>query len=306
MALTRRSYWGILVIGVVVFLLVDDVWDNPFAIDSAIVWSYLVVFLLVPIALAANHTLSLRNFLLYELELILLKYAITTCIAVALWATTDPPPPEAASVVATPPKVRPTPPPPSKIGATGTLRGVVRDADGAPLSNALVFVDAGLERLTFPVPSRALRRTNDGRGLQPRLGVLRTYQDLSLVVEDGQLHTIAGTNERGEQVFSVPLVAGGRDEPFSTTRALGLVKLSCRVHEEAESPAFLAVLAHPFFTTTDAEGRYALEGVPARWVAVRAFDGEHSVRGATTVKQGEPTTLDLTREHQNFPQPATE
>ncbi|MEQ8280223.1 MAG: hypothetical protein RMA76_22020 [Deltaproteobacteria bacterium] len=294
MALPRRWYWSILLLGVVAFLLIDDVFDNPFAIDASIIWSYALVAVLVPIALVANKTLTLGNFLLCELELLLLKYAITTCIAVALWASNDPPPAPPKAEVVTKPAERPQAPPPSPLGPTGAIAGVVLDANDAPVAGAWVYVDSGLDDLAFAVPTTPVTIHNDGRGFSPAFSVLRTYQDLELVVDDAQLHTLAGTNERGEQVFSVPMVAGGRRQPFSTTRELGFVRLSCRVHEDRAEPAHLLVLAHPFATQTDAAGRFVWPDVPARLVTLRAIHGERRTRAAVQVVADERAETRLT------------
>lgn len=294
MALPRKWYWGILLAGTVAFLLIDDVFDNPFEIDGSIIWSYALVFVLVPIALAANKTLTVGNFLLYELELILLKYAITTCIAVGLWASSDPPPHAPRAEVATSPAKRPTPPPPSPLGPTGTIAGVVLDEDGTPLADAWVYVDSGLDDLAFAVPGDLARVTNDGTGFSPAFSVLRTYQDLELVVTDAQLHTMAGTNARDEQVLSIPMVAGGRSEPFSTPRELGLVRLRCRVHDN-EAGAHLLILAHPYWTQTDSAGRFTLTDVPARLLTLRAVGaGPHvAARAAVVVEAGRSADVRL-------------
>ncbi len=292
-ALSRKWYWGILLAGVVAFLLIDDVFDNPFEIDGSIIWSYALVFVLVPIGLAANKTLTLGNFLLYELELILLKYAITTCIAVGLWASSEPPPHAARPEVVTPASERPTPPPPSALGPVGAIEGTVVDAAGEPVAGAWVYVDSGLDDLAFAVPAEPAQITNDGDGFSPAFTVLRTYQDLELGVEDAQLHTMAGKNARGEQVLSVPLVAGGRSRPFFTTRELGWVTLSCRVHEDEHRAAHLLVLAHPYWARTDAAGRFAWTDVPARLLTLRAWTPDGESRAALEVRPGQTAGVRL-------------
>ena len=61
----------------------------------------------------------------------------------------------------------------------------------------------------------------------------------------------------------------------------GVVSLLCNVH--AEMSAFILVLETPYFTTTDNDGRYLLEGLPEGNYTARAWvetcrDGEVSVR----------------------------
>lgn len=56
----------------------------------------------------------------------------------------------------------------------------------------------------------------------------------------------------------------------------GVVKLYCEIHDHMRGS--ILVLDTPFFTKTDASGRYRIEGVPAGDVVVKAWVGEDAVR----------------------------
>jgi plastocyanin len=60
----------------------------------------------------------------------------------------------------------------------------------------------------------------------------------------------------------------------------GIVRVFCDIHSHMS--AFVLVFSHPFFATTDTDGRYRIEGVPPGTYAVAAwYDGE--TRGSRTV-----------------------
>jgi plastocyanin len=53
----------------------------------------------------------------------------------------------------------------------------------------------------------------------------------------------------------------------------GVVRVFCEIHSHMS--AFILVFAHPFFATTDAQGRYRIDGVPPGSYSVVAWnDGE--------------------------------
>jgi plastocyanin len=73
----------------------------------------------------------------------------------------------------------------------------------------------------------------------------------------------------------------------------GVVRVFCEIHSHMS--AFILVFAHRYFATTDAEGRYRIEGVPpGAYTAVAWNDGE--VRETRTVRvpeAGGPVELDF-------------
>ncbi len=144
------------------------VWRHPWQIgvlNHAILWSYLPLPFLVAGALAYRRALTLRGFFLDALELTLLKYSITFGLSLVLWSIQRPPeepfvfhPPHVEAQAAAP-AARPTVLDPARLGA---VRGVVVDASGAPVANALVYVSAGL------ADSLGLRRRPTSRSSSPR------------------------------------------------------------------------------------------------------------------------------------------
>ena len=285
--LTRLQFWGILAISVSIFLFATGpVWRHPWrmgVLNHAILWSYLPLPLLVAGALAYRRALTLRAFFLDALELTLLKYSITFGLSLVLWSVQRPPDEpfvfhaprgEAHATTAASPTVLD----PARLG---TVRGTVVDAKGAPVANALVFVAAGLEQVVFRPPAKALELTEDGAGVSPKLAAAMVGQRIEARSTDGQLHTLVAT-AGGSTLFNVPLLPAGVVRSVDVAEPHGLVELRCTVHPN-EGHAFVGVFANPFFALTDAEGRFAFEGVPAGKVTISVSRDGHSPTISTDV-----------------------
>lgn len=272
MGLSRVEFWGVLGIGVLVFLFgAGPIWQRPFAIDGPILWSYLVVVLLGWGVLGWRRRFGLKTALLSALELVLAKFVITLLVAVPLWAGREPPPVEKVSIPQTPRRAARQP---SEIPAAnrGRIEGrVLQDGHGVP--EALVYVEHGLEPWVFAPSTATVAIGHDGRRLAPNLAVVQVGQPLLLESNDGQLHALVGSSEGGEGVLNLPVVARGRAKPYRADRALGLITLRCRVHEAngAEEPGQLLFLGHPFYARTDADGYFAWSDVPAGALSLRAL-----------------------------------
>ena len=69
----------------------------------------------------------------------------------------------------------------------------------------------------------------------------------------------------------------------------GEVKLFCEIHEHMR--ASILVLDTPYFTTTDAEGNFKLENVPAGTHKVKIWLGRKEQEQTVTVVEGQTVTL---------------
>ena len=302
--LSRPWFWGLLAALLVIFVFANGpIWKNPWAInelDVAIVASYAPIPIFVAIGLATAKKLNWKGLFLDTLELTLLKYCVTFCLALVLWETHPapvagtreihlanalPPIPSAFKVGA----AKPTVLDPTKLGAVG---GVVKDAGGQPIEGALAYVESGLEGYVFAPPSEPVEVVNDGTRITPRIAAAMLNQPLLARSSDGQLHTLVAERD-GVALFNQPLLSSGAPTRVRLVDAHGPMTLRCTVHARSghEIPGHLAVFSHPFFTRTDAAGRFTLRGIPAGSVVVAAFDpaaGQAS-RPVTITAGGEPS-----------------
>ncbi len=72
----------------------------------------------------------------------------------------------------------------------------------------------------------------------------------------------------------------------------GIVKLYCEIHEHMS--ATIVVVDSPFFTTSDAEGKFSLSGVPAGKYTLKAWLGKRTiVERAVEIQNGQTATVEL-------------
>ncbi|HEY4117208.1 MAG TPA: hypothetical protein VGM56_05110, partial [Byssovorax sp.] len=229
--------------------------------------------------------LSGRAFFLDTLDLTLLKYSVTFGLALVLWTVTDPPAsahaaPIAHAAAAAAASDAPAATTPIDVAHAGDLHGVVTDARGAPVEGALVYLSGGVDALVFAPPRATVALENRGEagGLTPSVAAAMVGEPVTARSADGRLHTLVAAAEGGT-VFNVPLLPSGAPRPVDVREAHGLMELRCTVHAD-EPHATLAVLSHPFFMLTAADGRYRFDGVPEGDVRVAVTRGRSCGRAS--------------------------
>jgi len=65
----------------------------------------------------------------------------------------------------------------------------------------------------------------------------------------------------------------------------GVVRVFCDIHSHMS--AFIVVFSHPYFATTDSEGRYRIDNIPAGTYSVASwYEGENRETRSVTVPEG--------------------
>jgi plastocyanin len=92
--------------------------------------------------------------------------------------------------------------------------------------------------------------------------------------------------------FDLGRYAAGRSKAVRFDRP-GIVRVFCEIHSHMS--AFILVFSHPFFATTDTEGRYRIDNVPPGTYNVVAWnEGNASEPAPTVVPSGGVAELDIT------------
>jgi plastocyanin len=92
--------------------------------------------------------------------------------------------------------------------------------------------------------------------------------------------------------FDLGRYATGRSKSVRFDRP-GIVRVFCEIHSHMS--AFILVFSHPFFATTDADGRYRIENVPpGSYALVTWNEGTSSEPTPITVPAGGVAELDFT------------
>lgn len=301
--LSALSFGLALAVTLAIFFFLNPFWEelDVVEVDQNIWWSYAPIPLLVLVLLAVEKKLARSAWFLETLKLVLVKFAITYLVGNIWWTLVDAPEArlerEPVATVAAPKasfSPHAAPPPTSLAGvARTTLEGVLRDAAGAPVADAFVFVAAGLEDIEFAPPASAALLAHESEGYAPVRSICQVHQSLRLRSAPDLLHTAELRDARGKALMNVPAVAGAERE-LMFARERGILSVQCRVHGHDERPAQLAVFAHPFATLTDAEGRFRLADVPDSASALGAWaDETRRVELALGPREALPTSLEL-------------
>jgi hypothetical protein len=275
-ALSRKELGWTLVVLLLVFAFINGpVWAGPWDATPSIIASYLPIPFVVAALLVRHRALRFRPWLLHTLELTGVKFMITAIFLVVLWMIRGAPPPtvarllESRGIARSAPKLADPTPVPSE--QKGTLEGRVV-AGSEPLAGALVLVTSGLEGMRFSPREDEVRLSLGSEGYEPRVAAVQVGQPLVLSVRGQGLHTAQGVGSGGAALFNIPVLPKAAGAKHVFYDAAGPVEIRCTVHGKAEPSASLWVLWHPFFTTTDAQGRFSLPGVPKRPVTLLARD----------------------------------
>jgi plastocyanin len=162
--------------------------------------------------------------------------------------------------------------------------------EGGTLGNVLVQVRAGGDAAgEHPVPSEPAVLDQLGCLYHPHLLVVRVGQPLKVLNSDDTFHNVHGAPRHNEAFndampkFRKELIrtfTASEPEPFPVT---------CDVHPWMHS--WIAVLDHPYFAVTAADGRYTLSGFPPGTYRVEAWHERLGRQSAeVTVGEGERVT----------------
>ena len=146
-----------------------------------------------------------------------------------------------------------------------------------------------------PLPGeRRFELTNDHCTLDPHLQVIFTNSTLNVTSEDRVLHLDRFIDvASGKTVALAPFNDEGEVVPFDRTFTKPAeIEVICDLHPS--SHAWLAVLDHPYFATTNAAGAFTLDGVPPGKYHVRAWHpGLGIANDSVTVVAGQSASLSL-------------
>lgn len=145
-------------------------------------------------------------------------------------------------------------------------------AEDGGLANVFVYIKDGLGDQEFEIPEEPAKLDQLGCIFIPHVSGVRAGQKVGFANSDPLVH-----NSRSYAKKSSPFNIGqvAHSERFKTFRKPEMgVKIRCDIHIWMN--AWIHVMDHPFFATTDAEGNFSIEGLPAGEYTLAAW---HEVYG---------------------------
>jgi hypothetical protein len=161
---------------------------------------------------------------------------------------------------------------------------------GSRIGGAIVWLTDIRSGKAFPI-ERRFELTNDHCTLDPYVQVIPTNSTLNVSNDDRALHTNRFINVGTGAITTVaPFNDDGEVVPVDRFREPAEIEVVCQQHPW--SHAWLAVLDHPYYATTAANGSFTIETVPPGKYHLRAW---HPALGyaddSVTVVAGQPATV---------------
>lgn len=164
--------------------------------------------------------------------------------------------------------------------------------DGNTMGNIFVKVKNAPEK-QWPAPSQPAVIDQEGCMYHPHVMGVMAGQPLQFHNSDELLHNVHGLPQQNRE-FNLGMPATVEtarvDPPLNTPEPLFPVK--CDVHPWMQS--FVAVMSHPYFDVTEADGKFTLAKLPAGTYEIEAWHERlGTMTQSVTVADGESATVDF-------------
>ena len=164
--------------------------------------------------------------------------------------------------------------------------------DGNTMGNVYVQVKSGLPQKEWTAPTEPAVIDQEGCIYHPHVMGVMAGQPLVFLNSDQLLHNVHGLPEQNREFnLGMPATVERSEVELGTPEPVFPVK--CDVHPWMQ--AYVAVMDHPYFATTDADGRFEIRNLPAGTYEIEAWHERLGTQTASvTVADGATATSDFT------------
>jgi hypothetical protein len=160
------------------------------------------------------------------------------------------------------------------------------------VANVFVYVKEGLSGHTFTPPAEPAVIDQHGCMYSPHVLGVQVGQNLQILNSDTFLNNINGqANDNRPFNFGMPKQGDERERSFRVPEIM--LPIKCDVHPWMS--AYLGVVEHPFFTVSDTDGSFSIEGLPAGDYVLEAWHEEFGTQTmSVSVTDGGSASADFT------------
>jgi plastocyanin len=161
--------------------------------------------------------------------------------------------------------------------------------DGKTIGNVFVYVKDGLGNYVYDTPTTPAKIDQQNCRYHPHVFGIRVNQPLEIVNSDPTLHNIHAM-PKGNAEFNngQPIQGMKMTHTFSAKEVM--VPFKCDVHGWMN--AYVGVLDHPYFATTEKDGKFELKDLPAGTYTIEAWHEKLGTQTAS-VTLGAKETKDI-------------
>jgi plastocyanin len=163
-------------------------------------------------------------------------------------------------------------------------------SDGKSLENVFVYVKDGLGNYVYDQPTDMPKIDQKNCRYHPHVFGMRVGQPLEIVNSDPTLHNIHAQPKANQEFNNGQPIQGMKMTHTFTAKEV-MVPFKCDVHGWMN--AYVGVLDHPYFATTDKDGKFDLKSLPPGTYTIEAW---HEKLGTQqqTVTLGPKDTKEIT------------
>jgi plastocyanin len=164
--------------------------------------------------------------------------------------------------------------------------------EGQTMGNVFVYVKSGLTQTKFAPPAEAAVIDQQGCNYIPHVMGVMAGQKLKILNPDGTLHNVhAMSKVNAEFNLAMPKFRTEVEKIFDKPEFMFAMK--CDVHPWML--AWVAVMPHPYFTVTKADGKFEIKDLPPGNYEIEAWHEKLGPKTAkVTVTDGGAATADFT------------
>jgi len=164
--------------------------------------------------------------------------------------------------------------------------------DKNSLRDVFVYIKSGLTKTNYPPPTEDAVINQAGCNYAPHVIGVMKGQKVKFLNPDGTLHNVH-VMCRINPEFNAAMPDFRKEMQVSFDKPEFMFPIRCDVHPWMQ--AWIAVMAHPFFSVTGLSGKFEIKNIPAGTYAIEAWHEKLESKTATvTVTDGATQIIDFT------------
>lgn len=164
--------------------------------------------------------------------------------------------------------------------------------DNNTLGNVFVYIKSGLVKHEYQTPTEAVVVNQGGCNYSPHVIGVMVGQKVKFLNPDGTLHNVHAICKINPE-FNASMPDFRKELQVSFDKEEFMFPVQCDVHPWMK--AWMAVMTHPFFVVTGAEGTFEIKNIPSGKYIIEAWHEKLGIKTATvTVTDHSTQKLDFT------------